>query len=163
MLTHKRIAVTSLVVIIVLASLMLIPSVKATIIEMPPYEDEWTLTGGSNDPGAYANVSSGRLEVFLFPFTTEGASAHVKVWKRVWLPAGDFEISCSWKLKGYLMCGLYLSWTGADLYIFVEKSLNSGTIHETTLFHRYVDMVFEYQESVDEPWQSPPAIVVSIP
>ncbi len=32
MLTHKRIAVTSLVVIIVLASLMLIPSVKATII-----------------------------------------------------------------------------------------------------------------------------------
>lgn len=163
MLTHKHIAVTSLVVMIVLASLMLIPSVKATIIaEMPPYEDEWTLAAGNNS-GAYADLSSGHLQVFLYPFTTEGASAHAKVWKRVWLPAGDLEISYSWKLKGYLMCGFYFSWTGIHLYIFVEESLNSGTIHETTLFEKYVDWVFEYQESIDKPWQFPDPIVVSIP
>jgi len=163
MLTHKCIAVTSLVVIIVLASLMLIPSVKATIIaEMPPYEDKWTLTGGSNYPYADADLSTGRLAVFMFPFTTEDSSAHVKTWKRVWLPATDLEITYSWKIKGYLMCGLFLSWTGIHLYLFVEESLNSGTISETTLFHKYVDMVFEYQESIDEPWQSD-SKVVSIP
>jgi hypothetical protein len=132
------------------------------LAEMPPYDDKWTLTAGSNYPYADANLSTGRLEVFMYPFTAEYSSAHVKTWKRVWLPATVLEITYSWKLKGYLMCGLFFSFTGVDLYIFVEKSLNSGTINETTLFHKYVDLVWEYQETIDE--SPPPAsIVVSIP
>jgi len=131
--------------------------------EMPPYDDKWTLVGGSNYPYADANLSTGRLAVFMFPFTGESSSAQVKTWKRVWLPETDLEITYSWRLKGYLMCGLYLSFTGVDLYIFVEKSLNSGTINETTLFYKYVDLVWEYQDSINIPWTFPDPIVVSIP
>ena len=130
--------------------------------EMPPYDDKWTLTTGSNYPYADANLSAGRLTVFMYPLTNQFSTAQVKTWKRVWLPASTLRITYSWRLKGYLMCGLYLSSTGVDLYLFVEKSINSGTINETILFHRYVDYVLEYQESID---MSPPpaSIIISIP
>jgi len=163
MLTRKRVVVASLIIAIVLASLMFMSPVKATTYaEAPPYDDKWILAAGSNDPYADANLSTGRLAVFMYPFTGEYSSAHAKTWKRVWLPATELEITYSWKLKGYLMCGFYLSYTSIKLYLFVEKSLNLGTIDETTLFDKYQDMVWEYQEQIDE--SPPPAsIPVSIP
>lgn len=139
MLTHKHISV-SLAILLVLASLMFISPVNATTFQAPPYDDKWTLVSGSNYPDADANLTTGHLVVWALPLTNEEASAQVKTWKRVWLPAGDSIISYSWKIKGALMCGLYGSFTGVHLSLFVEKSLNEGTINETTLFHRYADL-----------------------
>jgi hypothetical protein len=163
MLTHKRIISASLAVVVVLASLIFISPVKAVnYAEMPPYDDEWTLTSGSNYPYADANLSAGRLTVFMYPLTTKSSTAQVEIWKRVWLPATAVEITYSWKLKGSLMCDLYLSFTGVELYIFVDKCSNSERIDQTTLFDKYVDLQFEYQESIDI--NPPPASkVVSIP
>jgi hypothetical protein len=39
--------------------------------EMPPYDDKWTLTTGSNYPYADANLSAGRLTVFMYPLTNQ--------------------------------------------------------------------------------------------
>lgn len=95
MLSRNRIVVASLIITIVLASLMFISPVKAETYraEMPPYQDKWALASGSNYPYADANLTTGRMVVLCQPLTNEYAAAHVKTWKRVWLPAMTLEIT----------------------------------------------------------------------
>jgi hypothetical protein len=160
MLTHKRIVAASLIILTVLASLMSIYPVKAVTYATPPYEDKRELYGGSNFPDAKANITDGHLEVWFAPLMGESAGGSAKVWSTFWCSATEITIEYSCRIKGWLKCAGFLSAVGADLWLLVENS-DWETIYEHTIFHAYGET--NYELAVDEPWQSPPPIVVSIP
>ena len=143
---------------------MFISSVKAATYyaEMPPYEDKWTLSSmgpPSDDPGvgdADGNLDTGKMTVYADwtgIWEIGDAFGHVKMWKRVWLPAGTIYLDCSWHLKGHYF-SKFFTIIRIHLYIFIEESLNTGTIWEEDLYYFHKDDAYYFAEDVDE--TSPP-------